>query len=71
MLGLYIHVPFCKKICDYCDFHAFPAPEWLKLEYLDLVSREVSAFAESHPGALSAVATLYVGGGTPSMLSPR
>lgn len=71
MLGLYIHVPFCKKICDYCDFHAFPAPEWLKLEYLDLVLREVSAFAESHPGALSAVETLYVGGGTPSMLTPE
>lgn len=71
MLGLYIHVPFCKKICDYCDFHAFPAPEWLKLEYLDLVSGEVSAFAERHPGAFSAVETLYVGGGTPSALSPE
>ncbi|MBO4435483.1 MAG: radical SAM family heme chaperone HemW [Fibrobacter sp.] len=70
MLGLYIHVPFCAKICDYCDFHAFPAPEWLKLEYLDLVSREVSVFAERHPGVFSRVETLYVGGGTPSMLTP-
>lgn len=70
MLGLYIHVPFCAKICDYCDFHAFPAPEWLKLEYLDLVSREVSVFAERHPGVFSLVETLYVGGGTPSMLTP-
>lgn len=69
MLGLYIHVPFCAKICDYCDFHAFSAPEWLQLEYLDLVSREMSAFADSHPGAFSRVETLYIGGGTPSVLS--
>ena len=71
MLGLYVHVPFCKKICDYCDFHAFPAPEWLKLEYLDLIQAEVSAFAERHPGVFSRVETVYVGGGTPSMLSPE
>ena len=71
MLGLYVHVPFCKKICDYCDFHAFPAPEWLKLEYLDLVAEEVSAFTGRHPGVLGTVETLYVGGGTPSALSPE
>lgn len=68
-LGLYIHVPFCAKICDYCDFHAFSAPEWLQLEYLDLISREMSAFAERHPGVFSQVGTLYIGGGTPSVLS--
>lgn len=70
-LGLYIHVPFCAKICDYCDFHAFSAPEWLQLEYLDLISREMSAFAELHPGTFSRVGTLYIGGGTPSVLSPE
>jgi oxygen-independent coproporphyrinogen-3 oxidase len=43
----------------------------LKLEYLDLVSREVSVFAERHPGVFSRVETLYVGGGTPSMLTPE
>lgn len=71
MLGLYIHVPFCKKICDYCDFHAFPAPEWLQLEYLKLLECEVSTFAGRHPGVLESVGTLYVGGGTPSSLSPE
>ena len=69
MLGLYIHVPFCAKICDYCDFHAFSAPEWLQLEYLNLISREMSAFADRHPGVFSQVETLYIGGGTPSVLS--
>ena len=67
-LGLYIHVPVCAKICDYCDFHAFSAPEWLQLEYLNLISREMSAFAEGHPGVFSRVDTLYIGGGTPSVL---
>ena len=71
MLGLYIHVPFCAKICDYCDFHAFSAPEWLQLEYLELISREMTAFAERHPGVFSRVETLYIGGGTPSVLSPE
>ena len=71
MLGLYIHVPFCAKICDYCDFHAFSAPEWLQLEYLKLISREMTVFAERHPGVFSRVETLYIGGGTPSVLSPE
>jgi len=70
MLGLYLHVPFCQKICDYCDFHAFSAPEWLQLEYLNLVSTEISLFAERNPGVLGTVETLYVGGGTPSVLAP-
>ena len=68
MLGLYIHVPFCKKICDYCDFSAFPAAEWLHLEYLKLLSEEFSCFCRSNPEALSRVDTVYVGGGTPSVL---
>ena len=71
MLGLYIHVPFCAKICDYCDFHAFSAPEWLQLEYLELISREMTVFAERHPGVFSRVETLYIGGGTPSVFSPE
>ena len=70
MLGLYIHVPFCKKICDYCDFHAFPAPEWLQLEYLNLIEAEMSTFAGRHPGLFGRIETLYIGGGTPSELSP-
>jgi len=71
MLGLYLHVPFCGKICDYCDFYAISAPERLYLEYLDLISREIEAFALAHTGALQSVETLYVGGGTPSILPPE
>ena len=71
MLGLYIHIPFCEKICDYCDFFTIQGPDRLHGEYLDLLSREISAFSERHPGALSQVETLYLGGGTPSILSPE
>ena len=71
MLGLYIHIPFCEKICDYCDFFTIQGPNRLHGEYLDLLSREISAFSERHPGAIQQVDTLYLGGGTPSILSPE
>ena len=71
MLGLYVHIPFCEKICDYCDFFTIQGPNRLHGEYLDLLSREISAFSECHPGVLSQVETLYLGGGTPSILSPE
>ncbi len=71
MLGLYIHIPFCEKICDYCDFFTIQGPDRLHGEYLGLLSQEISAFSERHPGALEQVETLYLGGGTPSILSPE
>ena len=80
MLGIYIHVPFCAKICDYCDFRVMPANARLFEEYTDLLEREIRAFAAAHPlsnsakgsderpNALSLARTLYLGGGTPSIL---
>lgn len=68
MLGLYLHIPFCEKICDYCDFSAIQAPSKLYYEYVDLLAREMELFAGSHPGAFEKVETLYLGGGTPSIL---
>ena len=68
MLGIYIHVPFCAKICDYCDFRVMPANTRLFEEYADLLEREIHAFDEAHPEALSQARTLYLGGGTPSIL---
>ena len=68
MLGIYIHVPFCAKICDYCDFRVMPANTRLFEEYTDLLEREIRAFDEAHPEALSQARTLYLGGGTPSIL---
>ena len=62
MRGLYIHVPFCVRKCAYCDFYSLP-------ERLDLLDAYVSAVlqeAESYNGLF--FHTLYLGGGTPSLL---
>ena len=76
MFGIYIHVPFCAKICDYCDFRVMPANARLFEEYVGLLEREIRAFAAAHPvshsassqNVLSQARTLYLGGGTPSIL---
>lgn len=68
MLGLYIHVPFCKKICDYCDFRVISSNPKLFSEYSDLLCQEIEFFEKRRPGTLQTVETLYLGGGTPSIL---
>ena len=68
MFGIYIHVPFCAKICDYCDFRVMPANARLFEEYAGLLEREIRAFNDSHQDALAQARTLYLGGGTPSIL---
>lgn len=70
MLGIYLHIPFCAKVCDYCDFRVLPAREQLFQEYTDLVCREMELFDRNHPGLLATAETLYLGGGTPSILPP-
>lgn len=64
MKSLYIHIPFCKSICSYCDFCKLIYKEDLVLEYLDALEREIKEFYNNE-----AVETIYIGGGTPSVLS--
>ena len=67
MAGLYVHIPFCSSFCIYCDFYSEVAPERVDA-YLEALSRE----AASRKSELSVPpTTLYVGGGTPSLLSER
>ncbi len=61
--ALYIHLPFCKQKCNYCDFASFAGREALIPAYLNALSREAA------PYRAVPVQTLYVGGGTPSLLS--
>lgn len=62
MTGLYIHFPFCRKKCEYCDFTSF-ADQYDKAEgYVDLLSREMEEYRGEQ------VDTVYLGGGTPSSL---
>ena len=63
-IGCYIHIPFCKKICSYCDFCKVFYDEGLVDEYLDELDREIK---NSYNG--ETIDTLYIGGGTPSALT--
>lgn len=65
-IGIYLHIPFCESKCPYCDFYSFNAHEKVKSLYVDALIREMEQFASSHSCKAN---TLYIGGGTPSVLS--
>ena len=68
-LGLYIHIPFCKSKCVYCDFYSLPNAEREMNRYTSAVCRHLT---ETAPQAAAHLAdTVYFGGGTPSYLGPR
>lgn len=64
-VGVYVHVPFCLRKCPYCDFASWPLGERDPSGYVDLVLREAEA---RHSEAAGDLATLYIGGGTPTAL---
>ena len=68
-LGLYLHVPFCKSKCAYCDFYSLPHAEDLMDDYLRALTGHLTEVA-SHFAAQK-VDTVYVGGGTPSYLGEK
>ena len=65
MLGLYLHVPFCAAICNYCNFNRGLLDEALKQRYVEALVAEIRGAAEPATPA----DTIYFGGGTPSLLS--
>ncbi|MCR5433749.1 MAG: radical SAM family heme chaperone HemW [Bacteroidaceae bacterium] len=66
MAGIYIHVPFCKSRCIYCDFYSTTfGHEWMAM-YVSALEREMAA--RSAELNQSCIETLYLGGGTPSQL---
>ncbi len=67
MAGIYIHVPFCKKRCIYCDFYSSTREEW-KEQYISALSCELTERKGYLPD--KHIDTIYFGGGTPSQLSP-
>lgn len=64
MLGLYIHIPFCKHICTYCDFYKMVASDALKEKTIHYMMKEI----ELKKIRQFEIDTLYIGGGTPSIL---
>lgn len=72
MSGIYLHIPFCKQACHYCDFH-FSTSIRRKEEMLNAMEREIQMRKDelSIAGQLkSKIQTIYFGGGTPSLLHP-
>ncbi len=67
MAGLYLHIPFCKQACHYCDFH-FSTSLGLKSRLVEALVREVE-LRRDYLGANSVLETIYFGGGTPSLLT--
>ena len=67
MPGLYVHIPFCRRKCRYCDFASLAGKDALIGPYLEALGHEARR-AKALPEGLD---TLYIGGGTPSLLEPR
>lgn len=67
MAGVYFHIPFCKRICAYCDFYRSA-----ELKYMDSVIEAMHSELEEQAGYLNdkKIRTIYFGGGTPSLLPP-
>ncbi|MEX0723443.1 MAG: radical SAM family heme chaperone HemW [Gracilimonas sp.] len=69
MSGLYIHIPFCKQACSYCDFY-FVTQQKHKQDFVDELIREIHSKKDS-PFTKDPIRTIYFGGGTPSLLTPK
>jgi len=69
MAGLYIHIPFCKQACSYCDFY-FSTRKKLLPSFVDALIAEIRTFSDT-PFVEETFDTLYFGGGTPSLLTER
>ena len=65
MAGIYIHIPFCKQACHYCDFH-FSTNTSMQAQLLQAIGNELTM--QKHYLGEEKINTLYFGGGTPSML---
>lgn len=68
-IGVYIHIPFCVKKCDYCDFISYPKKLEKQEEYVKKIIEEI----EDNKNILKTneITTIYIGGGTPSVIDPN
>src|SRR5438067_11339646 len=77
MPHLYLHVPFCRRRCSYCDFSIAVRKRIPAREYVDAVLQELKLLGTTDPGRKPGetedvgLETIYLGGGTPSLLPPE
>ncbi|MCF8000327.1 MAG: radical SAM family heme chaperone HemW [Halanaerobiales bacterium] len=67
--GLYIHIPFCKNKCNYCDFYSLKTCKNLMDKYIDNLKEEIKLYSNNLD--VHKIKTIYFGGGTPSTLSSK
>ena len=66
-LGIYIHIPFCKRKCIYCDFVSFDNQNENVEKYIQVVCKELDKYDLN----LYNITTIYIGGGTPSLIDSK
>jgi oxygen-independent coproporphyrinogen-3 oxidase len=69
MAGIYIHIPFCKQKCTYCDFHFSTTFEVYRTEMIATICQEIDLRA--HELNKESIKSIYFGGGTPSLLTEQ
>lgn len=66
-LGIYIHIPFCKRKCNYCDFYSIKWDEKIENKYIEALIREIKSYGKEE----YVIDTIFFGGGTPTIISPE
>ncbi len=67
--GLYLHIPFCRAKCAYCDFNSYAGLDELHARYARALCLEVRRSAAAQPAPVPRVDSIYIGGGTPTVLA--
>ena len=67
--SLYVHIPFCTWVCKYCDFTAYPVLQGMIPPYVDALAAELAQAPGRYP--IGPADTVFLGGGTPSLLAPE
>ena len=68
-LGIYVHIPFCKQKCYYCDFISYANKEEKTKEYVKCIQKEIEIESKKYSKDEYEITTIYLGGGTPSYIS--
>ena len=67
--GIYIHIPFCKSKCIYCDFNSFSNKDDCIESYINALLKEIKEYSKNNKNIL--IKTIYIGGGTPSYINEK
>jgi oxygen-independent coproporphyrinogen-3 oxidase len=70
-IALYVHVPYCLSKCPYCDFNVYARRVWPEREYMSALAAELAHRASEPAFDGATIASIYFGGGTPSLFAPR